>query len=83
MCKPGGGICSQYEKRHPIKVNSIAIKPMIKMSRYWQVSQRAAAGGKAVYRKILNGLVRAAQNREGVDADGNSVRYQQSAYDGM
>ena len=45
--------------------------------------QRAATGGNAVTKVILNGLVREARNVKRVGAYGNPVRYQWGAYDGM
>jgi hypothetical protein len=45
--------------------------------------QRAAGGGNAVTKVILNGLVREARNPWKVGAYGNPVRYQWGAYDGM
>jgi len=49
--------------------------------------QRAAGGGNAVTRIILNGLAREAWNQFRVDrrvgAYGNPIRYQRGAYDGM
>ena len=45
--------------------------------------QRAAGGGNAVTKVILNGLVREARNLLRVGAYGNPVRYQWGAYDGM
>lgn len=40
-------------------------------------------GENAVAEIILNGLARAARNQLKVGADGNPVRYQWGAYDGM
>jgi len=47
------------------------------------VFRESLTGENAVTKMILNGLVRAARNREKVGADGNPVRYQWGTYDSM
>ena len=44
-------------------------------------SQRAAGGGIAVWRDIVNGLARAARKSNRVGADGDLARYQAESYD--
>ncbi len=47
------------------------------------VLREPPAGENAVTVMVPNGLARAARNRKRLGADGNPVRYQWGAYDGM